>query len=74
MTTTEKYYRCEECNHIMLEEDVEVYRDPYCEDGTVNVCPNCNTTEMLAVLSEDEAKEYRRKMNVLPSWNKYIVG
>lgn len=37
--------QCEYCGYVTDRDDIEYVNDPYCSDGTVSRCPECNEGE-----------------------------
>ena len=47
------YYKCECCNKITEEDDIETVNDNTgASDGTVDICPHCEATEMLSLIAD----------------------
>lgn len=37
--------QCEYCDYITDRDDIEYVNDPYCSDGKITRCPECNNGE-----------------------------
>jgi len=45
MNDTINFVQCDFCNYVSDIDDVPTVNDPWCSDGTVTVCPDCNEGE-----------------------------
>ena len=51
--------QCEFCGYVTDKDEIPTANDPFCSDGTVTVCPECNEGESFVNYDPDKVVAYK---------------
>lgn len=56
--------QCEFCGYVIDKDEIPTANDPFCSDGTVTVCPECNEGESFINYDPERAKRLEKKNDI----------